>query len=89
MPLEGRSKLRLLSRENTDVAIGTVKWFNVARDMASFSPRTAGRACSSTYNRVMRSVLDLDPVRRAAAAVGAVTMLRNQPLESHQAGMSE
>jgi hypothetical protein len=38
MPLEGRSKLRLLSRENTDVAIGTVKWFNVAKGYGFIQP---------------------------------------------------
>jgi hypothetical protein len=43
MPLEGRSKLRLLSRENTDVAIGTVKWFNVAKGYGFIQPENGGK----------------------------------------------
>ena len=43
MPLEGRSKLRLLSRENTVVAIGTVKWFNVAKGYGFIQPENGGK----------------------------------------------
>ena len=43
MPMEGRSKLRLLSRENTDVAIGTVKWFNVAKGYGFIQPENGGK----------------------------------------------
>jgi hypothetical protein len=37
-------------------------------------------------DRRMLPVLDLDPVRRAAGAVGAVTALRNQALQTEVAG---
>ena len=35
------------------------------------------------------SILDLDPVRRAAATVGSVAVLRNRALKSHQAGVPQ
>lgn len=37
----------------------------------------------------MLSILDLDPAGEATGAVGAVTVLRHQPFEAHQAGVTE
>ena len=37
----------------------------------------------------MPPVLDLDPVPEPAGAIEAVAMLRDQPFETHQAGVAE
>ena len=39
--------------------------------------------------RRMLPVLDLDPVPEPAGAIEAVAMLRDQPFETHQAGLAE
>ena len=39
--------------------------------------------------RRMLPVLDLDPSIETTAAVGAVTVLRDEPFEAHQAGMAK
>jgi hypothetical protein len=37
----------------------------------------------------MLPVLDLDPAWRSTGGIGALAMLRNQTLQSHQAGMAK
>ena len=44
---------------------------------------------SSRANRVMRAVLDLDPMGRSARTVEAISVLRNDAFQPHQTGMPE
>lgn len=40
-------------------------------------------------NRVMRAVLDLDPMGRSARTVEAISVLRNDAFQPYQTGMPE
>src|SRR5215475_266332 len=63
----------------------------VGRGFVSFGRahcKTEARADLSP-NRRRGLVLDLDPVRRAAGAIGALAMLRNHAVQSHHAGMAK